>query len=376
MRSSVEGFSNAKLDLRRSELDKNRFIETSDVSADVYICALLPELLPEVERIIWIDGDTIIERDIAQLWNVELGDCVVGMVPDYSIEDIESKKKAMGMIGYTYYNTGVALMDLSALRSLNISQAIKENNVELHRKVREAGLNWYPNQDVMNHALRGKVKTLAFKYNSYFWQSLPLGETPAACVEAYLRPVIVHYIGNPKPNKLGCIPVNSPDWKRYYKYTALTPFARSCDAEKVARYKQRENNTMNGLMIYERRQFTWYFAPSFFKRTVEVCAGVISEREISIWGINDFTWNLITYLSVHGINVKHVVDGVPANQDAKIFEILVESPDILKNSANDMFVLLDMRSIKISESVMSVLRDWNYADRDYYYVYGAIPDGG
>ena len=35
----------------------------------------------EIERVIYLDGDTIVLGDIALLWNQDLKGCVVGMVP-------------------------------------------------------------------------------------------------------------------------------------------------------------------------------------------------------------------------------------------------------------------------------------------------------
>jgi lipopolysaccharide biosynthesis glycosyltransferase len=383
IRAGVSAFHNASLDLRRSELDKNRFIEAKTVSSDVYICALLPDLLPELERIIWIDGDTVIERNISELWDVGLGGCVAAMAPDYSLENTDAKKIALGIENYTYYNTGVALMDLAALRSLDMPRVISENIVSLHAKVLERGLNWYPNQDTMNYVLRGRIKTLPFKFNSYFWMSLPRGETLDDAVEALLNPVIVHYIGNPKPNTLSRIPVNSPDWERYFKYKALTPFADAGDAGKIARYKERENSAMNALSFvssadvhhHQVNNHSHYFAPRLFKAALDFYKTGNGSKPVCVWGLNNQTWLLVAYLEANGVRVGAVVDGLSGNTGVGVFDLVVGRPDILEKRAGEYFVLLDMRSRKIADKVTDDLHSWGCAISDYYHVHAPLWDG-
>jgi lipopolysaccharide biosynthesis glycosyltransferase len=376
LRAAVKKSANAECILISKDLDGGIFLASDVVPKETYIEGLLPDLLPELSRVIWLDGDVMIEGDISELWEIDLGDNAVAMSPDYPLEDLLLRKAILGIDkDEIYYNTGVALLDLDKLRQCNFTEKIIENIERLNYAITGAGINWYRVQDVMNCVLHNKVKRLPVKYNSFFWQSLPITEPLSNCVEEIMNPYTIHLIANPKPNKLGVAPINSADWERYYHYKALSPFALNCDAENVARYKQRENNTMNGFMMYDRLWFTRYFAPRFFKRAADVCSGVVSEREIAVWGMNDLTWNLIPYLSARGVNVKHVVDGLPDKQGAKIFEGVVESPDILKNSANDMFVLLDMRGIEVPGPVASVLRDWNYTNQDYYHVYNTIPVG-
>ena len=58
---------------------------TPSLSKETYARILIPELLPDFERLLYLDCDTIIEGSIVQLWKIDLGDALVGMVPDYSL---------------------------------------------------------------------------------------------------------------------------------------------------------------------------------------------------------------------------------------------------------------------------------------------------
>jgi lipopolysaccharide biosynthesis glycosyltransferase len=372
LRAAAEKYKNAECALIDKDLDGDVFLVSQSVSKETYIKGLLPDLLPGLSRVIWLDGDVIAEGDVAELWEIDLGDKLAAMAPNNTLEEVLSRKTILGIDQEgTYYNTGVALLDLDKLRQYGFTEKITENIERLNRAITDAGLNWYREQDVMNCVLHSKVKRLPSGYNSFFWQSFPTSESLSDCVEEILNPYIIHYIGYPKPSELGTEPINPADWERYYHYKALSPFAQSGDAEKIALYKQRENNTLNGL-IMDPLRFTRYFAPRFFKKTAELCSGVISEKEVAVWGLNDLTWNLIPYLAARGIRVKHVVDGLPEKQGVRIFENVVASPDILKDGADKIFVLLSMRSAEVAETVKSVLRSRNYTDRGYYHVYAQV----
>jgi lipopolysaccharide biosynthesis glycosyltransferase len=233
----------------------------------------------------------------------------------------------------------------------------------------------------MNYALRGRVKTLPFKFNSYFWQALPSAETLPACVEAYLRPVIVHYIGNPKPNKLGRFPVNSPDWERYYRYKARTPFYSECDEQAIETYRRREANLLDSLVFnwktedykYHVYNYTRYYTPQLFAGALKFCERYNSEAEYAVWGLNDMTWVLVAYLAANGIRVTRVVDGLAENRTRDVFGIGVMSPESLQASKN--VTLLDMRSKKFANEAARTLKSWGYEDSEVFYVYESLWDG-
>lgn len=87
----------------------------------------LPELLPEIDRVIFMDSDTVTMLDIAELWNTELGKCVVAAARDaaphaiYGINNADTSQ---------HINTGIMIFDLNTLR-----REIKEKGSLLRRCV-------------------------------------------------------------------------------------------------------------------------------------------------------------------------------------------------------------------------------------------------
>ncbi|MBR0061185.1 MAG: hypothetical protein IJP68_06855, partial [Selenomonadaceae bacterium] len=81
----------------------------------------IPELLPKnLEKAIYLDSDIIVNLDIAELWRTELGDKVLGVVPEV-FNKVNAPAAftlvADGLVkAEDYFNSGVLLMNLTALR--------------------------------------------------------------------------------------------------------------------------------------------------------------------------------------------------------------------------------------------------------------------
>lgn len=109
---------------------------------------VIPRLLPEENRCLYLDCDTIVQQDIGGLFETDLrGKLMAGVVePRKCWENIR------------YFNAGVLLMDLEALRS---SGKVSEMVSSVH--YRRWGL---PDQDVLNACCSNRMMTLPPEYNA------------------------------------------------------------------------------------------------------------------------------------------------------------------------------------------------------------------
>lgn len=96
--------------------------------ASLFRMCLHEQLPEEVEKVVYFDCDIIFERDIAELWNLELGNA--WMIATHDSERVWSKRKkeyylnALNIDEDRYFNSGVLVMNLKALR-----EASREENV-------------------------------------------------------------------------------------------------------------------------------------------------------------------------------------------------------------------------------------------------------
>lgn len=119
----------------------------------------LPFLFPELDRIVWLDNDTICRSDVSDLWDFDLEDCYVG-----GVEEPNNTQRTR----HLYINAGVLYFDLKRLRE---SGKAAEMIDVLHRQKFP-----FPDQDVINCLCQGYIKTLPVEYNSYAFTGTPKGE--------------------------------------------------------------------------------------------------------------------------------------------------------------------------------------------------------
>ena len=128
----------------------------------------LTKMFPDLDRILSLDVDTIVADDISDFWATDMGDCVVGMVPEYLTE--------FRPFGPTYWNAGVMLMDLAKLRENGLDdKIIYAINHEEFR---------CPEQCAFNKYCAGRIYTLPTRYN----EGIACGMSD--------NPAIAHFVGS------------------------------------------------------------------------------------------------------------------------------------------------------------------------------------
>lgn len=120
---------------------------------------LLPELLPELDRILYLDCDIVVRQDIAKLWNeTQLGDNYLAAVFEAAIEGQAERFRALGCDPASYFNSGFLLMNLAQMREEKVSERLLE-------ACRVPYLE-FPDQDALNQVCQGRVLPLSPLYNS------------------------------------------------------------------------------------------------------------------------------------------------------------------------------------------------------------------
>lgn len=119
---------------------------------------LLPELLPEYDKILYIDCDVIVRQDVGKLYKeTELGDKWLGVVFEAPIEQQAERFRALGCDPNRYFNSGFMLMNLAQMRRDHVSEQLLE-------ACRVPYLE-FPDQDSLNQVCQGHVLPLSPLYN-------------------------------------------------------------------------------------------------------------------------------------------------------------------------------------------------------------------
>lgn len=173
---------------------------------------LLPELLPDLDRIIYTDCDIVIRRDLAGLdRTIELGDKLLAAVYEAPIEGQAERWEALGCDPGRYFNSGFLVMNLRQMREEGTSAKLME---ALHADYLE-----FPDQDALNIVCRGRVLPLSPVFNSIRTFFLPqyksdfLRQYSVEDWDSVQAGGSIHYTGG-KPWNL--FTVRFGDWWRIY----------------------------------------------------------------------------------------------------------------------------------------------------------------
>ena len=96
-------------------------VKNSRVTVGAFYRLFTPVIFPpDIEKIIYLDSDIIVNLDLKELWQLELGDKVFAAVPEIS-NGIDIKNcSTLCFEGYVksenYFNSGVLFMNLKILR--------------------------------------------------------------------------------------------------------------------------------------------------------------------------------------------------------------------------------------------------------------------
>lgn len=176
-----------------------------NITTPAYYRLNLPSLLPQYDKIIYIDGDLIVTKDLLELYNTDINNYYVGGVLDVVVSQWSDYCDKLGISDMSQYiNTGVLLMNVKKMREDNIEKMF-DDYIPTYSKRKLS----FHDQDAINAICFGKIKlldpTYGFLANVFSIYEQP---RPASLVnvcsegewlEARKNPTIIHWAGSPKP---------------------------------------------------------------------------------------------------------------------------------------------------------------------------------
>ncbi|WP_024357432.1 DUF4422 domain-containing protein [Leucobacter chironomi] len=201
---------------RISEL---HWLETKwHISIETYFRLFIQEVMPEYDKVLYLDGDMIVKRDIAEVFNEDVEGYLLAACQDvdmagvYNSTAVEAENTVHPEMRqyidetvqlsdpYRYFQAGVILFNLTEMRkAFSVADLLEV----------AASENWhYMDQDILNHVAQGRVKYLDLKWNVLYDREYSrikdvISKAPVAIYDAYMasrtNPYIIHYGGNIKP---------------------------------------------------------------------------------------------------------------------------------------------------------------------------------
>ena len=192
---------------------------------------LVDKILPKnINRILYLDGDTLILRNLSSFYATNLKNKVLGM----SIEPTIDKKRLqkLNISHYFYHNSGVLLIDLALWRQKHAGDKIINYYVKNYHKL------FAPDQDAIAIVMKKDIYDLTPNYNfcniynqyPYWFFKNRLEPLQYFDKETYLNsikhPSIIHFLGEDRPWRHGNTHKFTSEYK---KYLAKTPWKNTSD---------------------------------------------------------------------------------------------------------------------------------------------------
>jgi lipopolysaccharide biosynthesis glycosyltransferase len=180
-----------------------------EITVATYYRLAIAELLSHVGKVIYLDADVIVHRDLGELWDVPLGSRPLLAVQDQGVRYISgpyglTNFHELGIpAGTKYFNAGVLVLDLERWREDRIAEAVVTYVVEQAEHIR------FHDQDGLNAILWNRWNELDPRWNQMpqLLQVQRVEDSPFA-PDIHWRtiadPYITHYASSDKPWHSGC----------------------------------------------------------------------------------------------------------------------------------------------------------------------------
>ena len=183
----------------------------------IYYRIFIAKMFPEFDKAVYVDADIVLNDDIANLFDINLGENLVGAVSDAIIASSplfrRYAEEGLGIRYDRYFNSGVLLMNLHGMREFDLEGRFMYLLNRYHFNT------VCPDQDYLNVICRDRVL-----YLDEGWDKMSVDENYPGV------PSLIHYNMFNKPWKYDDVPYGDYFWK----YCVGTPFEAEIKAEKAA----------------------------------------------------------------------------------------------------------------------------------------------
>jgi len=195
------------------------------ISPATYYRLLIPDLLPDIHKAIYLDCDIVVRKSLEELWNTDISNYALGAVHQVYDEIVNAHRLGYP-VRYGYFNAGVLLINIDYWRKNNIQKILINYLVNNYNTIK------YHDQDALNANLYDKNLMLPCKWNmiSYFYStamSTMVGVYNGKVIADYSEykrtlvndrrdPSVIHFVSKPKPWQKYCV---HPFANEYFHYS-------------------------------------------------------------------------------------------------------------------------------------------------------------
>lgn len=196
----------------------------SNVSRSSLLKFSIPEVLSDVDKVLYIDGDVIVRKDLSELFNIELKDYYAAVVSDGPKKTIAGGKKHAYYGDPLYFNSGMMLLNTKKMREDELTRKLIDFRLNEY--------NYFMDQDAFNRVLGKNVIHVSPKYDmmlhlvSFMNEDFSMDQLNEfynincyETVDEMLKDAVILHYTLSKPWKYFDIP-GADEWIRYYNISS------------------------------------------------------------------------------------------------------------------------------------------------------------
>lgn len=210
-------YTNCRISFREVDNTFDRAFEVRGVTTATYYRLLIPELIPEYDKIIYADVDMIFRQDFTEIYQMDMGDNYLAATYDLGMnlgKDGQRYIDSMeGLHQGDYIQAGFIMLNSKAILVDNLIVQFKE---QAKRKLK------FQDQDILNIVCGQKKIILPWKYNMTDYSFFFLMNEPHQLTSQYANSDVeeakkhgnLHFNGHKPWKKYS---VNFDIWWEYYR---------------------------------------------------------------------------------------------------------------------------------------------------------------
>ena len=188
----------------------------------IWYRSFLPQLRPELDRILYLDCDTLIVDTLQPLWETDLEKFRVAAVLNLIVPELATRHHSLGIPpGQPYFNSGMLLMNLDRMRREHCIEQLFDH------AARYAGQSVWPDQDSLNYVLGPECLFVHPRWNCqnsfFYWPQATEAFGEAVLAEATRSPAILHFEGPPETKPWHYLN-DHPYRERYWRHLRAIPW--------------------------------------------------------------------------------------------------------------------------------------------------------
>lgn len=196
----IKNFSVQYIKVSNKKLEQFYIPKKSRLTQAAYARIFIPELLPNLDRVLYLDVDMVILASLYELYNFDLEGYSVGVLNDGD-PNIDTNRRLNLPDDSPSFCSAVLLIDIKTWRDMNITEELLNTADKMKERI------LFADQCVLQYHFKDNFKRIPACWGMR-----------AENVKKRSRPNIIHYIGELK--------FGYPSRKHLYKYVKMTQYKK------------------------------------------------------------------------------------------------------------------------------------------------------